>query len=84
MLYGFYGRRIEIQKVKVKSFLKEKFYAHEYDIPLDRVGHCREPHVLSFLFEPLSRSYDPKCEGHPFKVKGLTDINYVLTCCSFP
>ena len=39
---------------------------------------------LVFLFEPLSLSYDPKCEGHPFKVKGITDINYVLMCCSFP
>ena len=60
-------------------FSKEKFHTHEYDIPLDRVGHCREPHVLRFfLFEPLSLSYDPKCEGHPFKVTGITDINFVL------
>ena len=29
--------------------MKEKFHAHEYDIPLDRVSHCRGPHVLSFL-----------------------------------
>ena len=42
---------------------------------LDSLGHCREPHVLSFLFEPLSLSYDPKPEGHAFKVKGITDIN---------
>ena len=67
-----------------RRFLKEKFHAHEYDIPLERVGHCQGPHYLSFLFEPLSLSYDPKCEGHPFKVKGITDINYVLMCCSFP
>ena len=24
---------------------------------------------------PSSLSYDPKHEGHPFKVKGITDIN---------
>ena len=30
-------------------FSKEKFHIHEYDIPLDRVGHCWEPHVFSFL-----------------------------------
>ena len=28
-------------------------------------------HVFSFLFVPLSKSYDPK---HPFKVKGITEI----------
>ena len=32
-------------------------------------------HVFSFfLFVPLSLSYDPKREGHPFKVKGITEI----------
>ena len=30
-------------------FLKKKFQSDEYDIPLDRVGHWREPHVFSFL-----------------------------------
>ena len=30
---------------------------------------------LGFLFEPLSLSYDPKREGHPFKVK---DNSYQL------
>ena len=29
---------------------------------------------LVFGFVPLSLSYDPKCEGHPFKVKGITEI----------
>ena len=29
---------------------------------------------LVFWFVPLSLSYDPKCEGHPFKVKGITEI----------
>ena len=29
-------------------FLKKKFQSDEYDIPLDRVGHWREPHVFSF------------------------------------
>ena len=29
--------------------LKEKFHAHEYDIPLNRVGHCWESHVLSIF-----------------------------------
>ena len=28
-----------------------------------------------FVFVPSSLSYDPKHEGHPFKVKGITDIN---------
>ena len=59
-------------------FFKEKFHAHEYVIPLDKVGHCQGPHVLSLLIEPLSLSYDPKREGHPFTVKGITEINYVL------
>ena len=27
-----------------------------------------------FLFVPLSLSYDPKREGHPLKVKGMTEI----------
>ena len=31
-------------------------------------------HVFSFLFVPLSLSYDHKHEGHPFKVKGITEI----------
>ena len=31
------------------------------------------PHVFSF-FVPLSLSYDPKSEGHPFKVKGINEI----------
>ena len=30
--------------------------------------------VFSFLFVPLSLSYDPKHEGYPFKVKGITEI----------
>ena len=29
---------------------------------------------LVFLFVPLSLSYDPEREGHPFKVKGITEI----------
>ena len=29
---------------------------------------------LVFLFVPLSLSYDPKREGHPFKLKGMTEI----------
>ena len=29
---------------------------------------------LVFWFVPLSLSYDPKREGHPFKVKGITEI----------
>ena len=29
---------------------------------------------LVFLFVPLSLSYDPKHVGHPFKVKGMTEI----------
>ena len=29
------------------------------------------PHAFSFLFVPLALSYDPKREGHPFKVKGI-------------
>ena len=36
-------------RVFLFSFVK-KFHADEYDIPLDRIGHCREPHVLSFFF----------------------------------
>ena len=28
---------------------------------------------LVFCFEPLSLSYDPKREGHPFKLKGIID-----------
>ena len=67
-----------------RRFLKEKFHAHEYDIPLERVGHCQGPHDLSFLFEPLSLSYDPKCEGHPFKVKGITDIKLCSNVLQFP
>ena len=35
-------------------FSKEKIHVHEYDVPLDRAGNCREPHVFSFLFVPLS------------------------------
>ena len=27
-----------------------------------------------FLFVPLSLNYDHKREGHPFKVKGITEI----------
>ena len=30
-------------------FLKKKVQSDEYDIPLDRVEHWREPHVFSFL-----------------------------------
>ena len=30
-------------------FLKKKFQSDEYDIPLVRAGHWREPHVFSFL-----------------------------------
>ena len=29
---------------------------------------------LVFWFVPLSLSYEPKHEGHPFKVKGITEI----------
>ena len=60
-------------------FFKEKFHAHEYDIPLERGYRWDQgPHVISFLFQPLSLSYDPKCEGHPFRVKGITDNNMFL------
>ena len=37
----------------VHRFLKVKFHGHEYDISLDRVGHCWELHVLSFFYLSL-------------------------------
>ena len=60
----------------VTLFLKEKFHAHEYDIPLDSVSSCWEPYVLSFFIWAFVSELDPKSEGNPFKVEGITD--YVI------
>ena len=51
----------------------ETFRTHEYGIPLVGGGHLEGPHVFGFLICPLVR-FDPKREGHPFKVKGMTEI----------
>ena len=52
--------------------------AHQIDAMLvspDTMTKGGGQHVcLVFLFVPFSLGYDSKSEGHPFKVKGITEM----------